>query len=419
MPEDTSKFRERIVDTAEGLTREDTRHAFSAGGLLFERLQDAAADESMQLTPVSDQVLVPDPENDTALSYAGVGLLLAEHTSGRVRELLEKARSLIVESQWRSALLAVDQAIAADGTSGEAWALKGACLTKLGLFEAALRVLQYARGHVSDPEVRIRILRLEADCVHTSTVALESRLGELAEKGQAEDALKLVTEGLRAQPSNIVFLYHHARLLWLSGDDGGARRALQEAQKHSGRESADLIADLERTIEFGAHISAVEAARSALRRKDAAEALRLLDGCAAALAGNEQFEGLRTYAEGKRRTLGQFLGTRKAGPPAGSAQRTLRWLLADELREADAALRAGNLERARHVLEAAGQIDANCGAVLYRHARAITAAGARASADELRQADALATRAGESDPDYLDLAQSLLAGIRETRRRVG
>jgi tetratricopeptide (TPR) repeat protein len=305
--------------------------------------------------------------------------------------------------------------------------LKARCLSELGLHEAALRVLRHARSRVSDPQARILILKLEADCVRATTRALEGRLIELLGKHQVAEALQLVNEGLRRQPSNIVFLYHLANVKWLSGDREAALRTIEEARRHVGRESIDFIDELERKIEFGPHWDAVEAARLALRCGDSEAATRHLESCTA-LKGNEQFDGLHAYAEQKRRTLSQLFRTKAAAPLDSSRQQTLRWLLAEEVRRADAALRAGDHAQARAALEEAAKIDAGCAAVCQRHARAIflfyrkafdqqASTVRRAATDDLKTAEDLAARAA-ADPDYREQSQTLLKSIQELRARL-
>jgi tetratricopeptide (TPR) repeat protein len=410
-----SKYRKRIDDDSTGLIREDPRPV-PAGGLVFEKLADVATGSTaLALTAIADQVLPSATEDETALGDYGLAQLAAEHASGRAREILERAHPLVSGGKWRPALIAIEEALAADPTSGEAWALKGRCLKELGLHEAALRVFRYAREQVSDPQLRILILKLEADCVQASTRVLEAQIVQLAEKNQLDEALALVKDALCRQPSNIVFLHHLANLQWRSGNPEAARQTIQEAHRHVGRDGIDLIADLERKIDFGPHFSAVESARLSLRQGDTAAAIRNLDSCAATLKGNVHYEGLRAYAEGKRRAFTQFLGAKGHAQAVSLQQQTLRWVVAEEIHQADHAMRTGDYARAREALEAASRIEPDCGAVLYKLANAIVVANrARPITEELKQAEAMASRSAV-DSAYQELAAELVQKIRNLR----
>jgi tetratricopeptide (TPR) repeat protein len=418
MAEETpSKYRKRTEDNSGGLTRDEARLGSSTGGLVLDKL-DEPIEAQPTLVSIVDQLM---PKEDITEMDFGAGLLLKEQRSDRLRELLERAQSLISRADYRPALGIVEEALAVDRTSAMAWALKGRCLTDLRYYEAALRVFSHAREQISDREMRRLILKLESDCVRASTRALEGALVPLLEKGQVDEALKLLGEGLRRQPSNVVFLYHLADLHWRSGKREIAQKILEEAHRHVGRESIDLIVELERNIEFGAHRSTMEAARAALRRGDSSLALKYLDSCAAALQGNEHYQGLRTYAERKRRLLGPLLSSKTQAQTPSAQQQTLRWLLTEEIRQADEALQKSNYERARAALEEAAEIESGCGAVCYRHARVIflisSRPGAPILAADLRQAEALATQAA-ADPDYREPVSKLVRQIHELRAKL-
>lgn len=412
----TSKYRKRTEDNSGSLAMDEAKPRPSTGGLALAKLDEPIEAQPM-LVSIVDQLM---PKDDVTEIDFGAGLLLKEQRSERLRELLEKAQSLISCAEYRPALGVIEEALATDRTSAMAWALKGRCLADLGYYEAALRVFSHAREQISDREMRRLILKFESDCVRASTRALESTLVQLLEKGQVAEALKLVEEGLRRQPSNIVFLYHLANLHWHSGKREIARKILEEAHRHVGRESIDLIVELERNIEFGAHRSAMDAARLALRRGDSSEALQYLDSCAAALQDNEHYQGLRTYAERKRRTLGPLLSGKGQAQTPSAQQQTLRWLLTEEIRRADEALQKGDYARARAALEEAAEIESGCGAVCYRHARVIFLISSRpgAAAADLKQAEALTTQAAV-DPDYREPASKLVQQILELRAKLG
>jgi tetratricopeptide (TPR) repeat protein len=425
--EDLSKFRKRVEADSGGLERTEGKPAASGGGVAFEKFDSSDRAGSLAIASIADKIR---PVEDAALALPdfGIGLLVSQQQSERVWELLERAGALISSREYRSALPVIEEALAADRTSGEAWALKGRCLSQLGYHEAALRVLHYARDQVSEPEIRVVILKLEADCVHSFTRALEEKMVALAATNQLAEALELVRQGLSREPSNIVLLYHQANLHWLLGDNDAARQGIEEAYRHVGRDSVDLIAELERKLEFGTHWSAMEAARVAVRSGDSATAFNHLDSCASALRGNEQYAGLRGYAERKRRTLGQLMGSRGAVASVSVQQQIMRWVLTEELREADDSLRTGVYSQARKVLERAAKLEPDCCAVCYRHARALFLiwrdilekqgrVDLRNAGDDLKAAEALARRANV-DPGYREQADALLRDLGILRGRL-
>ncbi len=367
----TGKYRKRIDADSGTLVRQETPRTGDGQGLCFERIGEAGMPPQLSFTSAVDDLLLTDDEEDSAVGDFGIGSLLAEQRESRAGALLQRVQSLISSGEYRAALVLAEQALAVDGDCDEAWVLKGRCLALLDHHDAAIRVFRYARSRVSDMQLRVHILKAEADCVRRSTSMLESQLIQLADKKEFAQALKLVNEGLSKQPSNLVFLYYCAKIHWLSGNRHEAVRTLEEAKRLAGDDKSDLIADLERRIEFGDHFPTAEAARLDMRHGNLTKALEHLDACAEALSSSEQYSSIRAYAEGKRRRLGQFL-SRKTQPVAESLrQSTLRWLLAEEIREADDAMRADDLARARLAFERAERIEGTCGALCYRHARAI------------------------------------------------
>ncbi len=407
--EESTKYRKRVVDESRGLARDQAPFPM-AGGLAFEKIDDVAADAGAAFTPIADrffqQLATTEPEFDDG----GITQLLAEQAGNRSRDLLARAQSMLANRQVRPALLVLEEAVSADPSSDEAWTLKGRCLAELGLHEAALRVFRHARGLVSDHQVRILCLKLEADCARALTRATEEQVAALFAKGQMKQASKLVSEALHLQPSNIVLLYHLANLHLRSGELDAARRTIEEARRHVGRDTLDLIAELQRKIDFGSLASTMEEVRAAMREREPTKALKLLASCAA-LEGNEHFEGLRAYAEKKRPALSQLLGG-KHSIGASLEQQTLRWVLAEEIREADAAMRGGDYRQAKDILKSASTIDPDCGAVLYRHAAAIVAD--QPDKDDLKLAESLATRS-RCDASYSEAIDDLTKRIAAIR----
>jgi tetratricopeptide (TPR) repeat protein len=428
------RIRPRREEAGSGLTRDarGSRTRPSGQGLVVEKLADAATAGSLQLISIADQLMPAcGADIDTAAAGAdfGIASLLAEQKSGRARALVEKARQLMAAKQWRPALGVVQQARVCDPSSTEVVLLQLQCLVELGHFELALRVVSHVRDHVVDPEVRSLILRREATCIRATTKELEGRLIALAGQGNLEGALQLVEEGLARQPSNIVFLCQRAKLHYLRSELDAARLAIEEARRHVGRESTDVLAELERLLDFGPHAAAIEAGRQALRKGDAAAALRALDSCAEALAGNEHYEGLRDYAHELR--PGALALVRKSKPVAvGGAlrQQTLRWLLAEEIQRGGDALREGRYARAEEAYSDAGRIEPRCGAVCFNHAQALflkhdRRPGGRPSPagdvqQDLANAEALVERA-MVDAGFREQAEALTQAIRGLRQRLG
>jgi cytochrome c-type biogenesis protein CcmH/NrfG len=417
-PEQQGKFRERVEEEAGGLVRDDERRRRpSTQGLAFEPLADTAA-ASAGFIPIADRLVLEsggDGEDSAGLlPDFGMGLLLAQQKSEKCRQLLENVQSMISNGQWREALAVADEAVAADPSSGEAWALKGRCLTELGHFEPGVRVLRRARGLVSDGGLRVMVLRLESICISAITRRLEAELERLAKAGEIERALELVRDGLRQQPSSVVLLLHLANLYWMSGDRESAERAVIEARRHVGRENVDLIAELERRFTFGSLKSEVEAARLMLRQHNPKAALEHLDACRN-LEGNEHYDGLREYAGQKRGSLTRLLvGGAPAVPQGALRQQTLRWLLSEELKEAEDAVRSGDFRRARGAYAAAAEIEPDCGAIYCGHARAILAQRGRRGKDELALFEELLQRS-LIDPGLEDQVRSLRRSAKEAR----
>src|ERR1039458_4799452 len=373
-PEPTARYRKRVEEAPGGLTRErDERSRPSVHGLTLDALDVQAA--SLELVPLTAQLAMEDDFDSAAqdaLPDFGLGTLLAREKTDRCRQLMERAQEMIAGGQTRGALGVVAKAVTADPSSGEAWALKGRCLAELGHHEAAVRVLRQSRERVVEPAMRIAILKLESECVRATIAALETQLIKLVEAHKLDEALTLVEGGLARQPSNIVLLHHLANLKWARGEKAAAWSAVEEARRHVGRENVDLIAELERKIGFEGHRVTVESARQALRCGDTAAALKQLNTCRTALEGNEHYDGLYALAESKRRGgLSQLMASRAPAPNGAQHQQTLRWLISEELKAEDEALRQGDFRAARQAFEAGARIAPECAAVNYRHAAAI------------------------------------------------
>jgi thioredoxin-like negative regulator of GroEL len=429
---DESKFRRRIEDADGGLAREEEsrRRRPSAQGLALGDLEAVQDIGGLEFTPLADEVLGdrPDEQADGILPDFGLRRFLAEQRSEAARELLQRAHALMFEGPSRAALGLIEEALVVDPDSNEAGVLRGRCLADLGHHEAALRVLRLSRAKVTDPGLRVIILKAEAACIRAMTGALEEKLAPLIAERKLDDALALIQQGLVRQPSNIVFLHHLMNVYVSQGDMGRARATLDEARRHVGRETVDLVGEMERNIEFGAHKSSMDGAWASLRLGNVAAALKHLDACRSALEGNEHYDGLRAYADQKRRGSAYFLTSKGSAPSGALRQQTLRWLLSEELRQTDRAMRHGDFQRAERALEAASTIDPNCGAVLVKHARAIVMQCRRAmeTQRQVNIAGALARleRAAEMsaraavDEGLDDERSRLLDTIAELRRRL-
>jgi hypothetical protein len=411
------RFRPRYVEESEGLAREeDLRPRSTDYGLMSEKLEEVTLAPTVELVPLAHQLL--QDEDADSLSTApdfGIASLLTEHRTERLSALLARADGMIAAGQWRPALLVLQDARRVDPDAVQPAAMQVRCLMECGAHEAALRVLAYLRDRITEPDVRVALLRQETACIREVTRAVETRVLGLVQEQKLDEAIGLIADGLARQPSNVVFLHHFAKLHYLRGDIPAARAAVAEARRHIGRENLDLIAELERLLDFGIHERAVETARRALRSGAAAQALRELDALAADLAGNEHYDGLRAYARVRAAGAGASASP-GATADAALVQQTLRWVLAEELREGGDALGRGAFTRADKLFERAAAIDPRCGAVCYRHAQALhgaylAAAPRSGSVQQLARAAELAGRA-RIDGAYEDQAAALLAAIR-------
>ena len=416
MPQENNpKFRPRYVDESQGLTREeDLRPRPADYGLMSEKLEEVSFAATVELVPLAHQLLQDEAADplSTAPDF-GIASLLTEHRTERLAALLGKADEMIAAGQWRPALLVLQDARRVDPDAVQPAAMQVRCLMECGAHEAALRVLAYLRDRITEPDVRVALLRQETACIREATRAVETRVLALVQEQKLDEAIGLIADGLARQPSNVVFLHHFAKLHYLRGDIPAARAAVAEARRHIGRENLDLIAELERLLDFGVHERAVETARRSLRSGDAAQALRELDALAADLAGNEHYDGLRAY--GRASIAGDKANPALAG--AALVQQTLRWVLAEELREGNAALQRGAFVRAIKLFERAAAIDPRCGAVCYGHARALHGAYLAAPpprSGNVRQLALAAELAGRAriDAGYEEQVAALLAAIR-------
>lgn len=431
--ENTGKYRKRLEDETEGgiTRREDLRLRPEVDSIALQNIAAGPLRDVFKMTPLADQIGPFGEEGelvDESLPDFGLGSLVEQQRSERCRESLDYCRKLIGEGRHRQALAPLEDALTSDPYSSEAIALKVRCLVELGHNEAALRVARMARSRVEDPELRFHILRLESVCVRALTRALEDRLGGLIEEGRLDEALSLVQDGLRQQPSNIVFLYHLADLHWARGEQGEAVRMLEEARRHVGRENIDLIVELERKITFSAHRDTVENARLAVRRGDPAAALAMLDSCRE-LKGNEHYDDLRRYAEEKARSGLKLFFASKLMPEQGAQrQQTLRWLVAEEFHAAEKAQRAGRFSAAREALTEAARLEPACRIVPFRHAAVIVAQYRQASENKrstlretVRQDLELAesmVKDVASDPEFTAPSATLLQSIQALREKL-
>lgn len=428
------RFRERIEEGTEGgLALDEKLRRPSTRGLIFDELQAELEAEPYKVVSVADQVMPEAETSGLEMELADldldVGRLINGHRSEKVQQYLGEARAHMTAGRHRQALLPIEAAVSTDPGSIQALAMKGHCLSILGYHEAALKVLRHARGKVTDPDMRILVLRREADIVRAITKKLEEQLIELVEKREIDRAMELVESGLRRQPSNIAFLYHHCKLLWLKGEITQVRALLDEARRHTGRVNLDIFADLERRIDFGAHWPTVEAARDALRRGRSSEAARLLES-ACGLKGNEYYDALCEYTEKRSGggLLSLFTGPRMKPNGGATYQQLLRWILGEELKAADQLIHNEDYNGAIRQLVAAGRIDPDCAAVdmlhcrvLYRKNRRLADTGARFNfqevTKELETAVQLAERAMK-DSDFTRDASELIKLISLLRNRL-
>jgi len=383
---DHGRFRERFAEVGSGLRRVEGEPALrpSVAGLKLDTALDFSKLASfspvqVEMKSVAERV---KPEGGEGLKIEadlgrldeGVRKILQQQKIDKVRRLVEEAQALIAKEQFRPALQLLEKALESDPGAGAILFLKAYCFFGMREYEGALEVLNRARESTPEPQTLVLILILQAACARAVTRALEAKVLELVKNRRSQEALALVEGALRRQPSNIGFLYHRCNLLWFMGRAREAKQAVLENLQRVGPENSGLFQELLNQIHLEENQQHIEDARSALRRRDSREALCRLDACRGVLAGNEQYEAVRAYAEEvmPRGLIGSWLARIRSAPSDDpKRQKVLLWLLSEELNAGITALNAKNFDRAAAAFAAASKIDPRCGIICYLHGLAV------------------------------------------------
>lgn len=382
MPDNQDRFRERVEDAGVGLKTIELPPLPAAGTLVTNTAVDLSkldtfAGSKVEITAVADKIK-PQGAGDLQIDLdirkvdEGVRKIQAREQGERVRALIDRAQKLIAEQKFREAMGVVDEALAVEPGAAAVQFLKGYCLFGLGNFREALQVLRKARRAASDPDTIVMILVLEALCDRAVTREIEAKLMEFVRAERYRDALDLANRELAASPGNVALTYHRCRILLLLRHTEQARSAAEGILPRLSGENRQLFLQLLAEILVAENQRFIDAARTALRRGDSAEAIRQLDQCYAAMSGNEQYEAIRAFAE-SRVPRGMFSSMFRRGRSLSEEmlQKTLLWLLSDELNSGMQALSREDFGGAAKAFEKAGRIDPRCRIICFLHAVAI------------------------------------------------
>lgn len=379
-------FRERFAENSAAFMREEISRSNlpSTEGLKLDTKFDLAQLEgftgpSTEIKGIADKVKpvgVGDLRIDTDLGKLDESIqkIQKQKLNEKIRNWIEEAQRLIGKQQFQLAMVPLEKALATEPALAIAWFLKGYCLFGLQQYYPAIKVLDTARQHVTDPEMMVQILMLRTVCVRKDTERIEKQLAELIKKKSFDKAIALIEDELRRQPSNVALLYYKCHVLLLSGRAKQAKQAVLDAMGRVGQENAPLFQDLLTQITLEDYKSYLESARIALRRGNPAEALKQLHSCHTALAGNELYETMLSYAQEKNHCgfFASIFSRDKARLLTNaSRQKLLLWLLDEELKTGSSAMSKENFDQAAESFAAAAKIDPTCWIICYLHGVAI------------------------------------------------
>ena len=331
------------------------------------------ANPSTDIKGVADKVKpagIGDLQIDADLGKLEEGIknIRKQQINEKIRNLINEAQRLITEQQYHKALEPLNQALEIEPASALTLFYIGYCFFELEDYHSAQKALEVARQHARDMETIVLILVLQASCVRKATEQIEMQLANLIEKGQFESAISLIEKELRQQPFNVAFLYHKCNLLLVTGKVMQAKQATIEAMGRVSKDNVQLFQELLHQITIHEHFPYLEKARIALRRGNPAEALKLLNPCRSVLAGFEQYEVTRAYAEEKNRSfLIAIFSRNNKWLTDSSRQKFFAWLLAEELNAGVSAMNEENFDRAAAAFTAAARIDSGCSIICYLH----------------------------------------------------
>jgi len=381
-----SSFRERFTEIGKGLKHEKPERPVlpSTEGLRLDTSFDISqfegfAEPQAEIEGIADKVKptgMGDLRIDADLGKLDEGIqkIQKQKINEKIRRLIEEAQKLIIKKQFRRAITPLDKALEVDHTSVEALYLKGYCHFGLKNYDTAIIILNDARKYARDREMIVLILVLQAACTRAIIEAFEIKLGALIKKKRFKEALALVERELQDQPSNVAFLYHKCDVLFLMGRKSQAKQVALDAMNRVDRANATLFKGFIDYITVQENQRYLEAARIALRRGDPTQALKKLEPCRIALAGNEQYEAIHAYA--KKKKPGGFLGSifsryKVVSLTDGIRQKLLQWLLTEELNAGVLAMNAGKFDNATVSFVAAAKIDNGCRIICFLHGLAI------------------------------------------------
>lgn len=368
---------------------------------------------------------------------AGIERIKHRQTTAEIQALIQEAEQLIAKKQYRPAIKPLDKAISRDAACLAALCLKGYCLYNLEEYDPAMKVLEEARRHARDSESALSVLMLQALCMRAMAAQVEAKLAELVKAKKYVQALSLIEGELNRYPDAAALLYHKCGVLLMMGRMADAGRTARYAIERVENENAELFYELLDEIRFQENLPYLEAAREALRRKEAEEAIRQLEACRSALIGKAQYEAIWAYAQEKR-PRGFFSkifsgGTSAALDPA-TRQVFLQWLLAEELGKGMEAMGKEKYDIAVGLFSQAARIDGNCHIICFLHAVALFNGFNRAienkknkpdldrAVSDLEQAAQLLQQAGVNPlvakqcADLLQVVNNYLGQLRSVKR---
>jgi tetratricopeptide (TPR) repeat protein len=302
----------------------------------------------------------------------GIQNLKAKQANEKLGQLMSSIYAAMDKCEYKRALTLLDQALQLDPNSGQLWFLKGFCYMNMEDFEQALPALDKALNSAPDAETMVLIMMLKGLCMRQATQKIAEKVRDLVKQNRAGQALSLVEQELKRQPGNPTLLYYRGGLLMLMGKLAEAEMAINEAIRIVGQANAGMLLELLGAIRFRRHEGDLEKARTALRRRNPAEAIRVLELHRSSLQGSEKYDSIYAYACGQMGG-GLFSSYRKHARILSerNRQHTLQWLFEEEIQAATKALESKDYSKAREALGPAMRRDGRCGLVNFLMAMSV------------------------------------------------
>lgn len=372
------KFQDRIstgdgnlvVDDTQVINRQALKGLSTEGAFDLDKL-DIQMNADLDLLGAAESIR-PQTEDglkiDTDLNKLDEGIrrIQAQQTNQKVRELLRQAQIEMERKNYKQAVKLLDQGLAIEPHSGELYFMKGYALMDMGEFEKALGALEEARIYAVG-EALIFTMILQAVCMRGITEQIAKKVNELVQKGQLPEALHLVDSALLHQPRNPALMYHRGGILMLMERLREAEMYVSSAIPAVGAQNAGMLIELLDTIHFRQHEGDLEAARQALRRGAASDAVRVLERFRSELDGIGKYDAVFEYACERAGGKGLMSVFRKRGKPLTeqNRQQTLQWLLREELGAAVMLIGNNQFAQARKFLLQAYKLDQHCSLVNF------------------------------------------------------